>query len=66
MMAIFKGDGRGNVVAYPLGTMVNCNQVGHNYCAHKITEYCLVTAPAPWCEVCNGYVCRRYLHQRRR
>jgi hypothetical protein len=46
--------------------MVNCNQVGHNYGAHKITEYCLVTAPAPWCEVCNGYVCRRYLHQRRR
>ena len=65
-MLIYKNDGRGNMIGYPLGAMVVCNQVGHNYAAHEITEHCLVTAPAPWCDVCDGYVCHRYLHQRRR
>ena len=65
-MVIYKSDGRGNMVGYPRGTWVNCNQVGHNYGAHEITEHCLITSPAPWCDVCDGYVCHRYLHQRRR
>ena len=66
MTAIFKSDGRGNLIGYPPGTVVNCNQIGHNYEAHPISVHCLVTAAAPWCDICSGYICRRYLHRRPR
>lgn len=35
-------DGLGGHVDVPVGTIVTCNQIGHQYGPHPITDHCLV------------------------